>query len=128
MLSQFIKANSLVFDVGANVGNKTQQFLELGARVVAFEPVESCVLALLERFKGDKRVEIVPCAVGAKCGEGDIEMGSTPNLSTLAPEWKRAVSLTKRFGGVRVGPEAACGYHHAGLLDRKIRHAGLHQD
>ena len=35
--SQFIKGDDLVFDVGANVGNKTDLFLQLGAKAVAVE-------------------------------------------------------------------------------------------
>jgi 16S rRNA A1518/A1519 N6-dimethyltransferase RsmA/KsgA/DIM1 with predicted DNA glycosylase/AP lyase activity len=34
----FIPKGSLVFDIGANVGEYTQAFLDLGARVVAVEP------------------------------------------------------------------------------------------
>lgn len=44
--SQFIHPGDLVFDVGANVGNRTKIFLRLGARVVAFEPQASCARVL----------------------------------------------------------------------------------
>jgi hypothetical protein len=36
--SQFILKNDLVFDVGANIGEYTELFVGLGARVVAIEP------------------------------------------------------------------------------------------
>jgi FkbM family methyltransferase len=39
----FISPHDLVFDIGANVGEKTAVFLSLGARVVAVEPNPSCV-------------------------------------------------------------------------------------
>lgn len=47
---QFVKSGDLVFDVGANVGNRTAVFLRLGARVVAVEPHASCVAELTNRW------------------------------------------------------------------------------
>lgn len=96
---QFMGPDSMVFDVGANVGNKTEQFLPLCAHVVAFEPVAQCVKALGERFKDNPKVHVVPMAVGSEEGEMEMDVGDSPNISTLAPGWKRAVTLTKRFGG-----------------------------
>lgn len=37
-LFQFIKKNDLCFDIGANEGDQTSLFLELGAKVVSVEP------------------------------------------------------------------------------------------
>ncbi len=50
LYEQFIKKDSLVFDVGANVGNRTALFLELGAKVVMVEPQKDCYQALEKRF------------------------------------------------------------------------------
>jgi len=36
--NQFISPNDLVFDIGANVGNRTRPLLNIGAKVVAVEP------------------------------------------------------------------------------------------
>ena len=55
-LSEFIRADDLVFDVGANVGVKTAKYLELGARVICFEPNHAAAICLLQRFGGDSRV------------------------------------------------------------------------
>ena len=38
LLSRFVRPGDLLFDVGANIGNKSEILLSLGARVVAFEP------------------------------------------------------------------------------------------
>lgn len=46
----FVKPDSLCFDVGANVGNRTALFLELGAKVVMVEPQKECYEALEKRF------------------------------------------------------------------------------
>jgi hypothetical protein len=35
---QFIRPGDLCFDIGANVGHKTEMFLSLGARVISVEP------------------------------------------------------------------------------------------
>ncbi|MFM8635698.1 MAG: hypothetical protein ACKOEX_12970, partial [Planctomycetia bacterium] len=49
----------LVFDVGANVGNKAAQFLARGARVVWFEPPPAGGVRLRSRFGGAHNVTIV---------------------------------------------------------------------
>ncbi len=36
--SQFIRPGDLVFDIGANRGDRTEVFVQMGARVVAAEP------------------------------------------------------------------------------------------
>lgn len=50
LYSQFVKPGNLCFDVGANVGNRTALFLELGANVVMVEPQKECYQALEKRF------------------------------------------------------------------------------
>jgi len=50
LYSLFVKPNGLCFDVGANVGNRTALFLELGANVVMVEPQKECYEALEKRF------------------------------------------------------------------------------
>lgn len=50
LYSQFVKPKGLCFDVGANVGNRTALFLELGAHVVMVEPQKECYEALEKRF------------------------------------------------------------------------------
>lgn len=51
LYKQFISDNALCFDVGANVGNRTALFLELGAKnVVMVEPQKDCYEKLEKRF------------------------------------------------------------------------------
>lgn len=50
LYKQFIKQGSLCFDVGANVGNRTAMFLELGGKVVMVEPQKDCYEKLEKRF------------------------------------------------------------------------------
>ena len=92
---QFVPPGGLCFDVGANMGNRTDLFLRLGARVVAVEPHDLCLDVLRKRF-GD-RVEIVDAALGPAVGVADLLVTSAHSLSSLSPEWTDAVRESGRF-------------------------------
>ena len=47
---KLINPNDLVFDIGANIGNRVESFLKCGARVVAIEPQPDCVNILKENL------------------------------------------------------------------------------
>jgi FkbM family methyltransferase len=85
----------LAFDVGANMGNRTQILLDLGAQVVAVEPQASCVRQLGETF-GD-RIVIVEAALGAEVGEAELLVASYHTLSSLSFDWVEAVQRSGRF-------------------------------
>jgi FkbM family methyltransferase len=79
----------LVFDVGANIGAKTELYLRNGAKVVCFEPQAGCVDALRKRFRGNGRVVVVPTALGAHIGEAEMSICTQENaISTFAEVWK----------------------------------------
>src|SRR5436305_15306189 len=61
--SQFVAPGSLVFDIGANVGNRVQVFLAIGARVVAVEPQQFCVETLSPRWGRNSRLTILPMGI-----------------------------------------------------------------
>jgi FkbM family methyltransferase len=77
-----------VFDVGANIGNKTQTFLSLGAKVICFEPQAQCVDALLERFSGNPLVTVVPAGLAEEEGRLPIQLCDQHVLSTFSHRWK----------------------------------------
>ena len=66
------KPGDLIFDIGANIGDKTVTFLRLGARVVAVDPDEHNQNVLRQKFLRSrirpKPVMIVGKAVGARVG------------------------------------------------------------
>lgn len=95
---QFVHKGSLVFDIGANVGEVTRCFLSLGARqVVAVEPSPTC-LAYLRDIHG--AAIIVPCAAGAKVGTATLHLSSaTPCFSTLSDTWLKIAGRSERFSG-----------------------------
>jgi FkbM family methyltransferase len=62
---EFVQPDSLVFDIGANVGHYVLLFRSLGAEVVAVEPQAALAAGLRRRFSGDDRVNVVQTALGA---------------------------------------------------------------
>jgi FkbM family methyltransferase len=98
LFRQFVHKGSLVFDIGANVGDMTRCFLSLGARrVIAVEPSPRC-LEYLRKIPG--QVTVVPCAAAAKVGTATMHLSNaTPALSTLSEKWLKIAQRTERFAG-----------------------------
>jgi FkbM family methyltransferase len=99
--SQFVRPDDLVFDVGANVGNRTKVFLRLGARVVAFEPQSSCVRVLRRALAKNSSFRLVQAALGDKSGIAELRIGSASVLATLSEKWINAARESGRFGNER---------------------------
>lgn len=91
----FVPRGGLCFDVGANLGDRTEFFLSLGARVVAVEPQALCRERLRDRF--GSRVTIVGDALGSVEGNAELLVASYHTLSSLSPEWTDAVRASGRF-------------------------------
>jgi hypothetical protein len=60
--------NDLIFDIGANLGHKTDIFLRLGARVMAVEPDSSNQEILRQRFLAH-RLRKKPVVIVGKAGQ-----------------------------------------------------------
>jgi FkbM family methyltransferase len=87
LLAQFIKPDDLVFDVGANIGERSDLMLSMGAKVVAFEPQPA--LAREVRARGSKkRLTVVETAVGAESGTGELFLTASTGMASLRPDWK----------------------------------------
>lgn len=88
-IDQMISRCKLVFDVGANLGLKAQKYLDLGAKVICFEPQPDCVRELHQRFSGNENVRIVPKAVAEHNGSLRMAVCSEANtISTFSEKWK----------------------------------------
>jgi FkbM family methyltransferase len=85
-----VPRGSLVFDVGANRGERSDVFLELGARVVAVEPVEATARLIDAWLGDDPRFTLVRKAAGAAEGKATIHVANFDVLSSLAPDWVEA--------------------------------------
>ena len=95
--SQFTGSGDLVFDVGANVGNRVKIFLKLGAKVVAIEPQDECIDVLNKFFGGNKSLTIVQGVLGSSVGEAELMVSSASTLSTVSKEWVESVKTSGRF-------------------------------
>lgn len=89
----FLQPNDLVFDVGANVGNRIDAFLLCKARVIAVEPQPVCANILQKKFSDKIIIE----NVGLSSKEGELEM-HIANETTLSSFNKEFIEKTqKRF-------------------------------
>jgi len=95
----FMEPGDLVFDVGANLGERTALFRALGAKVVAVDPQPSSVAALNSRFAGDAGVKVIDRAVAAAPGTYTLRVDENHTLSTMSPEWIAALAESGRFDG-----------------------------
>ncbi|MBW4539541.1 MAG: FkbM family methyltransferase [Myxacorys chilensis ATA2-1-KO14] len=96
--SQFLHPGDLCFDVGANVGNRTEIFVELGAKVICLEPQENCWKRLYQRFGDTKTVTIVETAIGDYEGFAELSICEDANtISTLSSKWKTSGRFSDSF-------------------------------
>jgi FkbM family methyltransferase len=102
LYAQFVQPGDLCFDVGAHVGDRTQAFLRLGARVIAIEPLPDCMI-LLERWYGSREgVTLVEAALGAEPGEAELHVSlRTPTVSSMSSSWLANVQSNPRFADTR---------------------------
>jgi FkbM family methyltransferase len=88
LLADLIGKDSLVFDIGANIGKMSLAYLSLGARVVAVEPQSVCIQELRTRFDGSNHIQIVHAACGKEEGESAITTyGHGGTISTFVPDY-----------------------------------------
>jgi FkbM family methyltransferase len=95
--AQFVSRGDLVFDVGANHGNRTQTFLELGAAVVAVEPQAACAAELRSRFGENGKLTVVESALGAETGTAELLVAPYDTVATLSSSWVEHVQEAGRF-------------------------------
>lgn len=89
VISNVVLPGELVFDIGANAGNKSHWFLERGARVVAVEPQPAMVEKLNLRFEGNSSITIIPKGLSEEPGSLVMNICSTDTpISTFSDEWK----------------------------------------
>ena len=94
------RPGDLIFDVGANVGDKTDAFLRMGARVVAVEPDERGLEVLRARFMkyrlSRKPVSIVCKAVSETVSVQTMWVdGPASAVNTLSQKWVETLRADK---------------------------------
>lgn len=97
---QSLNLGPLVFDIGANRGDKADVFLELGSTVVAAEPDPHGIRLLEKRFHRCKKLFVEAAAVGAQPGHATLHVLSPgQQLNTLSNKWRMLVesNASNRF-------------------------------
>jgi FkbM family methyltransferase len=118
--SQFVLRDDLVFDIGANIGEYTEIFAGLGARVVAVEP-DPDLLPGLRRIRPFDRIIVESVAIGSSDGVADLHMCGSSGLSTLSRDWMAVAENSERFQGVKWTQEVQVA---VSTLDTLIRRHG----
>jgi FkbM family methyltransferase len=92
--SQFIGKDDLCFDVGAHLGDRSQVWLALGAKVVGVEPQPRFSKYLAQKFKGNSRYFNEHLALGSTHTKATLHISNLfPTLSTLAnSEWRKKIN------------------------------------
>lgn len=76
---------NLIFDIGANHGDKASVFRKIAAAVVCAEPDRESFKTLKRRFRDDNSMQLENIAVGAVVGEADFFVESEGSfLNTLS--------------------------------------------
>jgi FkbM family methyltransferase len=111
----------LCFDVGANIGGKTEKFLSYGASVICIEPQLLCRTILESKFSTNDKVKIVKTSLGSSVGTSTIFISDEHTLSTMSSDFM--VETTKqRFKNTVWGKEETV---DVSTLDNMINLYGL---
>jgi FkbM family methyltransferase len=95
---EIIRSGDLCFDIGANLGNKTQEMSDLGSFVVSIEPQIDCYAHLKNRFANNPNVTIVNYACGSSNRKDIMNISSAHTLSTMSDSFIKETSK-ERFTG-----------------------------
>jgi FkbM family methyltransferase len=88
MIVHAVLPGETVFDVGANLGDKAQWFVDRGARVIAVEPQPKLIDHLKLRFSDNQLVTIVSKGLAEQAGELTMSISDNHVLSTFSEDWK----------------------------------------
>ena len=99
-LLQGFRRGDLIFDIGANHGDKSRIFLLLGARVIAVEPDEKSLNILKERFVKYRLTKlpfiVVPKAASDKSSVRTLFVNAPGSaLNTLNEKWAETLRKDK---------------------------------
>jgi FkbM family methyltransferase len=95
----FITPNFKIIDVGANLGNYSQVFINYGANVIAVEPQEQCQHILNKRFNNVANFKLIPSATGAAKSVAVINKSASHTIASMSTQWIQNVKNSNRFNG-----------------------------
>jgi FkbM family methyltransferase len=120
---QFDLNNSLIFDVGLNLGNKADAYLSRGAKVIGFEPQKDCFDYAMNRFSFYKSISSFSAeniALSDSIGVADFYRSSQHVLSSMSTEFIQE-SEKQRFKGCTWNTKIQV---PTSTLDKKIEQYG----
>ncbi|RJR27881.1 FkbM family methyltransferase [candidate division WWE3 bacterium] len=95
--SQFVKSDDLVFDIGANMGDYAEVFLELGAQVICLEPQPRCLDIINKKFAGNENITVIGKGVGNSKGVLPFYVSSQNHAtSTFSEKYKKEGPFNNR--------------------------------
>lgn len=85
---QFVRRGDLCFDIGANIGNKTEMLLSLGASVVSVEPQPDLAREIKARgaHYGSRSI-VLESAIGENEGNARLQLKQATALASLLDDW-----------------------------------------
>lgn len=87
--SSMIQEGDVCYDIGANMGSKTDIFLSLGASVVCVEPQPECVKELKRKYRFHKIVTIVAQGLSDEEGVQSLALcAQAPTIATFSDRWR----------------------------------------
>lgn len=96
--SQFMTKGDIVFDVGANVGDKSAIFSSLAKTVIAIEPQQACLPNLRNRFR-NSNVIVVDKALGSQRGKTSLRRSvNMTTTASMSSRFIKDVLSSGRFG------------------------------
>lgn len=99
---KLIGRDVLVFDVGANIGNRSAAFLHHSRRVVAIEPQPNCGSVLEAKFGTDPKFILVKKAVGSSMGYLELRWSTEHDvLASVSESFIEYAENSGRFNGGR---------------------------
>lgn len=96
---QFIQAGDLCFDIGAHLGNRSNAWYYLGAKIVAVEPQARCFNYMQKKFRRRSRIHLIRKGIGAQKGMAQMNISlATPTVSTFAnSDWQEIIDKDTSF-------------------------------
>jgi FkbM family methyltransferase len=85
--ARLVKPGDLCFDIGANIGQKSEPLLSLGARVVAVEPQARCARELIARCGRYPKFKAINKAVGRAPGKAKLFVSDVEVFSSMHRGW-----------------------------------------
>ena len=85
---RFLKDGDLAFDVGANRGQSSEVFLDVGARVIAFEPQTDLHAEIRQVCRRNRDLKIIPLGLGSKVEDLTFFIADYDQVASFRDDWE----------------------------------------